>query len=139
MLSNPFRYTIIVTPSLITSDTAIGDLPIEKRGCQPDTDDYESDIFTEYSFSKCIYECSLKLSGNEMSCLPWDQLLLKIRDQMNICSRWEKASVEFLMKSLGTKMCTHCIPDCNSTTYAYSVTREKLEARMLFYDTAKSF
>ncbi len=73
-----------------------------------------------------MYECALKVSGDEMRCLPWDQLLLK--DQMEICDRGNRGSLLSMIRSSGPRWCSRCIPDCNTTTYAYSVTREKLKA-----------
>ncbi len=121
------RYTITVTPAMLSSDTEIGELPLDKRGCLSDTTDYGSKIFNRYSFSKCVYECRLEEASYEMDCHPWDQWLPFGNQSSVICNKYDESWVLNTMKTFETEECEHCLPDCNSTTYAYSVRHEKLE------------
>ncbi len=121
---NFFRYTITVTPTVLTADTAIGSLPEKKRGCKLDSEHNDFSLFSKYSYAKCIYECTLRRLKPFTYCLPWDHH--KVYNDY-ICDREYRKNFYDRMSNTQYPQCQHCLPACNTTAYSYSITKEKFK------------
>ncbi|XP_063706706.1 pickpocket protein 28-like [Culicoides brevitarsis] len=63
------RYTLKVTPEMISADETLKKYPLKKRGCLiQDSELNRLKIFKRYSLSNCFLECSAKFSIKRCNC-----------------------------------------------------------------------
>jgi len=66
-----YSYTFALTATKMESDANVAHLPLDKRQCVMDSE-WSSDIFTTYGKENCVFECKVKTSAANCSCIPWD-------------------------------------------------------------------
>ena len=98
-----------------------------RRGCYF-SDEYELEMYKEYSQDNCILECSLRYARSQINlengttgCTPW--FYPTPEEHVHLwCNPWETETFQKHMTSIPDKECSYCMPDCNSTDYEFAVT-----------------
>ena len=75
-----------------------------------------------YSQSACLFECGLSwaASSSGLSCLPWFFPPLTPSPSAKICDPWDTQTFLAALRRAPRSSCTHCLPDCQTTTYSVS-------------------
>ena len=101
---------------LSTAD-GVKQLPSQERGClfpeeQPAA--HPLAFYSEYSMKTCLFECSLLLAATSLGCTPW---YLPSLPNSTMCSPWAAATFTRALESTPPSSCSHCLPNCEATTY----------------------
>ena len=102
----------------------------DRRGCYFQ-DEYQLEMYKEYSQDNCILECSLEYARNMIGsknntnttkgCTPW--FYPAPEEHVHLwCDPWETNEFQNIMTSIPDYQCSHCLPDCNSTDYDFFIT-----------------
>jgi hypothetical protein len=110
--------------SRIDADDGMKAMAVADRKCMFSDENSNLKIHKNYTFSNCIFECSLLYARNQMSlggnnskaCIPW---FFPTPGNLSVyvCDPWE--SVKFLrfMSLVPDNECSKCLPDCSTTVY----------------------
>jgi hypothetical protein len=101
----PIGHTNIIslTGSRTDADDSMRDLTIEKRNCRFADESEGLKVHQNYSFTSCMFECSLSFAQNELlktnqtmeACVPW---FFPPPDDSNVmCDPWETMAFLDLM------------------------------------------
>ena len=104
----------------LSSSDSIRDLNVGQRKClfqdeQPP--EVPLKFYSEYSHPTCLFECALTLATNLEGCTPW---YLPRLENSTMCDPWRAASFTKLLETTNSSQCSHCLPDCEATTYTAS-------------------
>ena len=116
-LSPGQQHTVRLSASHLTSTTGVRHLAVQDRGClfpheQPP--DHHLEFYSEYSYDTCLFECALTLASSELGCSPW---YLPALHNSTMCNPWDAASFTRTLENTPQSSCSHCLPDCEATTY----------------------
>lgn len=105
-----YEHFLSVSSSVVSSNDIRGLSP-QARNC------YFSDegsllYYKSYTFSNCMFECSIKTAQALLKCSLW---FLPHPSGMVICDPWSGFRFTAILESGGGK-CGHCLPDCESVT-----------------------
>ena len=111
----------------LSSSNSVQDLEVSQRGClYPDEQPSgrPSKIYSEYSQPTCIFECALTMAADIEGCTPW---YLPTMANSTMCDPWKTARFTKLMETTNSSECTHCLPDCEATTYTTTSTSSPIK------------
>ena len=105
------RIPVLSVSSSVVSANDIRGLSPQARNC------YFSDegsllYYKSYTFSNCMFECSIKAAQALLKCSLW---FLPHPSGMVICDPWSGFRFSAILESGGGE-CGHCLPDCESVT-----------------------
>ena len=106
-------------------------LPVLARECllpgeQPS--DRQMIFYSEYSMKTCLFECSLLLATSSLGCTPW---YLPSLPNSTLCSPWQAAAFTRTLENTPQSSCSHCLPDCEATTYTVTELQRKRRKKMV--------
>ena len=104
----------------LSSSDSVRDLDVSQRGCLfPDEQPPEVPLkfYSEYSHPTCLFECALTLAADLEGCTPW---YLPRLENSTLCDPWRAASFTKFLETTNSSKCSHCLPDCEATTYTAS-------------------
>ncbi len=64
--------TLLITPSQINTTESVKSLPVQKRKCKFRSENDDMKIFSYYTQSGCMFECSLGIAADKCGCIPWN-------------------------------------------------------------------
>ena len=111
---------IRLSATSLSSSEKIRDLDIHHRDCLfPDEQPIGVPLhfYSEYSLHTCLFECALSLAEKSEGCTPW---YLPRRPNTTLCDPWRAAKFTKFLETTNPSQCTHCLPDCEATTYSTS-------------------
>ena len=105
-----YEHFLSVSSSVVSANDIRGLSP-QARNC------YFSDegsllYYKDYTFSNCMFECSIKAAQALLKCSLW---FLPHPSGMVICDPWSGFRFSGILESGGGD-CGHCLPDCESVT-----------------------
>ena len=109
----------LLAMSLSSSDS-VRDLDVGQRGCLfPDEQPpgVPLKFYSEYSHPTCLFECALTLAADLEGCTSW---YLPRMENSTMCDPWRAASFTKFLETTNSSQCSHCLPDCEATTYTAS-------------------
>ena len=119
------RYTQIILDAIdITADKSLRSSDPLKRKCYFDNEK-ELIAHKHYRYQNCVYECSVAkatsvLAKNGEKCIPWQYIPLE--KDMPLCNPWQtQMFVKTIESMFPLHDCPHCLQDCESTSYDYSM------------------
>ena len=113
-----YEHFLSVSSSVVSANDIRGLSP-QARNC------YFSDegsllYYKSYTFSNCMFECSIKAAQAELQCSLW---FLPHPTGMVICDPWAGFQFSAILESGGGD-CAHCLPDCESVTLDITQNRQ---------------
>ena len=128
-----FTNQIALSAIIIQGDDGIRSIAIPDRKCLFADENQDMQIFTNYTQSNCLFECSilyayenLRAKNNTEACIPWYFPSPEtIANQ--ICDPWQNDEFLLLMQSVSEETCEHCLPDCTTTIFDMDITTSPLE------------
>ena len=113
-----YEHFLSVSSSVVSTNNIRGLAPRD-RNC------YFSDegsllYYKSYTFSNCMFECSIKAAQAELQCSLW---FLPHPTGMVICDPWAGFQFSAILESGGGD-CAHCLPDCESVTLDITQNRQ---------------
>ncbi len=124
------HYSILVTPTVIQTKEELLSLDPTKRGCMSLSDPNKLKIFATYTYENCLFECQLESAFKACGCIPWNYP--RMGDDIPLCTSKEKNKCfsEILITSRDPTKCSHCLIDCDTTSYAYNVLINNVNVEM---------
>ena len=87
---------------------------------------YEGDLefYNYYTIHNCVFECGIKLTESRIGCVPW---YLPRSNNSTTCDPWTEREFTESFNSINSNssLCSHCLPNCESTEYSISVSSAK--------------
>ena len=105
-----YEHFLSVTSSVVSAN-GIQALPPEDRNCYF-SEEGSLQYYRSYTFSNCMFECSIKKAQAELSCSLW---YLPHPTGMVICDPWSGFEFSKILARGGGE-CGECLPDCESVT-----------------------
>jgi hypothetical protein len=104
----------------VDADDSLRDLDITARNCRFYDESSDLKIYKDYTYTNCLFECSLLAAKAKHGCIPW--YFPSGDDNITICNPW--ITKEFLeeMKKIKKQDCIKCYAECSSTIYDNSIT-----------------
>jgi hypothetical protein len=120
---------IALTGSRVDADDSLRSLSVDQRKCQFADENSQMKIHKNYTYSNCMFECSLLYAQNILKttnnvsyyCVPW--FFPTAAPGIAACDPWE--SVQFfdlMLNNIPDDTCSYCLPDCSTTIYDTSIT-----------------
>ena len=124
-----YEHFLSVSSSVVSTNGIRGLAPRD-RNC------YFSDegsllYYKDYTFSNCMFECSIKAAQAQLRCSLW---FLPHPTGMVICDPWAGFQFAAILESGGGD-CGHCLPDCESVTL--DITQNRPQSSHPDYQTCK--
>ena len=104
MLNAGRQHMIRLSAMRLSSSDSVRDLEVSQRGCLfPDEQPPGVPLrfYSEYSHPTCLFECALKIVAESEN-------------------PWEAANFTKILETTNSSQCSHCLPDCEATTYTAS-------------------
>ncbi len=120
-----YKTSLVVSPQLIRSDEAIMDVPVEKRGCKFFSEGHDLELFKDYGFRSCRFECMYHGAKEACGCIPWSYP--QFGNGSETCDGEGNICFATQMTASTTLQDCHCPSNCMSTMYPFTVNLEKLE------------
>ncbi len=111
---------ISLTALKVDADDSMYDLDIKARNCRFYEESSELKLYKNYTYTNCLFECSLLTANQKYGCSPW--YFPSTDDIINICDPWTAKEFLDYMNSIKDKDCPTCLPECNNTLYDASIT-----------------
>ena len=89
-----------------------------RRGCLYNQEQ-KLEYHKVYSRSACIFECHLAWVTSKLNCKPW--YFPVTEDKIKFCNPWESKAFMEELDLTPQHYCSHCLPDCDSTSYKLSL------------------
>lgn len=125
-----FHNLVALSGTIISADDSLRVIGPENRQClYPDENNLK--LFKVYSQSNCIFECLLTAAQSKaieslnlsQPCYLWYYPFST--DTTELCDPWTSNYIESIWNK-SNETCEHCLPDCNTFTYKYSLSHEPL-------------
>ena len=124
---------VVISASQVYGGEDVREVEPADRECYF-SDEHSLDVFTDYSKSNCMLECSISYARSHMKnetrpngCTPWYYPPLNEESANNVwCDPWETEIFQLFQKSVPIDECKHCLSDCNSTEYETTTTSAPL-------------
>ena len=110
---------VSLTGSLVNADVSMRNLDPNSRKCIFYDESSNMNIYQNYTYANCLFECSLLAAHAVYGCFPW--YFPATDDNIKICNPWETQLFLNNMKSVKGERCTKCLPECNNIIYESSV------------------
>ena len=120
MLNAGRQHMIRLSAMRLSSSDSVRDLEVSQRGCLfPDEQPPGVPLrfYSEYSHPTCLFECALTIAAESEGCTPW---YLPRLENSTMCNPWEAANFTKILETTNSSQCSHCLPDCEATTYTAS-------------------
>jgi hypothetical protein len=119
---------VALTGSRVDAVDSLRDLSIDQRKCRFADENSQMKIHKNYSYSNCMFECSLLYAQRELKatnnvsyyCIPW--FFPTAASDIAVCNPWESLQFFDLMNNIPDDTCSYCLPDCSTTIYETSIT-----------------
>ena len=118
---------VSLTGSRIDADPDLDSLTVDQRNCLFETENDGMKIFTNYTYTNCMFECSLLYAKQQMAsnesegCMPW-YFPSPVGSNITFCDPWESVNFYAQMTLVPDDQCADCLPDCSTTIFEPSVT-----------------
>jgi hypothetical protein len=117
-----YNNIITLTSTKIDADENIRSLNQKDRSCLFPEENSGLILHKQYSYFNCKFECTLKYAMDEVYnqhgtlCFPW--FIPPFNDSITICNPWlSSIFLQIMAKEIPDKLCSYCLPDCDSTLY----------------------
>ena len=121
---------------MVSSNKNIRSIAPEARSCYFE-DEMDLTFYEKYTFINCQLECVISKVENALGCIPWhlpkvtcslfyqyiQAKYISKENNTRTCDPWTAQKFEEQMtvvQNSGTKLCPHCLPDCNHIAYSSS-------------------
>ena len=112
------EHFISLSNTILRADPEIRNIPAEKRNCYfPEEGNLE--LYKYYTYSNCMFECSMKNAESVLGCLPW---YLPSNQNSTMCDPWSARNFSTMMGDVDDNQCDHCLPDCQQNKTAVTHT-----------------
>ena len=126
-LLQPGHEHYLALSTLITSAHHIKSLLPESRNCYF-SNEKSLEFYKTYSFSNCLFECSINKFKSELGCIPW---YLPKTDHSPVCNPWEGFEFMQRIKTISrVGGCMDCMPDCEEIKTSVTTTAAKIRYSM---------
>ena len=112
----------------LATDDRVRQLEVRDRGClfpEEQPSDRPLAFHSEYSMKNCLFECALALASSSLGCTPW---FLPSLPNSTLCNPWQAATFSRSLESTPQSSCSHCLPDCEATTYTIDISATPIRA-----------
>ena len=119
---------VALSASKIDAEEELRGLSEEDRKCRFPDENSNMTLYKEYSYTNCIFECSLLYARNKLQrdnnvsygCIPW--YFPSSSDSISFCDPWETLTfLDIMVTDVPDEACAHCIPDCIATIYEHTL------------------
>ena len=117
---------IVLTPKVLKSTDEVQSLL--DRNCYFPDDVTNSDLFSSYSHSGCIFECMLKQSAMECGCIPLKYP--QMGNETEICDLMGNVCTNDVMNENARILQCNCKADCSNINYDYYIVQEEVNPAM---------
>ena len=115
--------------SKVDADEDMRDMPVENRQCMFEEENSDLKIHKNYTYTNCLFECSLLYAKNQMAsvigdtkgCIPW-YFPTPANQSMVFCDPWESVKFFEFLNLIPDDECNKCLPDCSTTIYEPELT-----------------
>ena len=112
------EHFISISNTILRADPEIRTIPAKKRNCYfPEEGNLE--LYKFYTYSNCMFECSMKNAESVLGCLPW---YLPSNQNSTLCDPWSARNFSTMMGDVDDNQCDHCLPDCQQNKTAVTHT-----------------
>ena len=108
------QHTVILGAVHLSTTDRVKQLSMEARNCLFPQEQPADSVYSEYSYTTCLFECGLKLVSAQLGCTPW---YLPSLPNSTMCNPWDAATFIHRLEAVAPASCRHCLPDCDATTY----------------------
>ena len=112
---------VAISAYQVISDNNVRNVDPSKRSCYFE-DENPLNMYQNYTYTNCILECAIGFVRKKMlletgqSCTPW--FYPSIDEHVaETCDPWQTQRFIKLVSEVPSKNCSHCLPDCTTTTY----------------------
>lgn len=117
----PGHHNIISLTALrVDADDTMHDLNPDSRKCRFYDESSILNIYKNYTYANCMFECSLLKAKQQYQCVPW--YFPYTDDKIQICSPWVTKGFLDFMNNITAESCSNCLSECSSTIYDASIT-----------------
>ena len=120
-----YEHFLSVSSSVVTANDIQGLSPAA-RNCYF-SDEGSLQYYQSYTFSNCMFECSILQAQTELQCSLW---YLPHPTGMVICDPWAGFEFTKILNS-GDGECGHCLPDCESVSLEVRQNRAELREDLI--------
>ena len=106
-----------VSPVEVSATEALMDIPLSQRKCKLPHES-ESQLFQKYSQTSCEFECKIKLSADQCSCIPWDIPRPDGDFYWPICDVYGNSCFFSALNKYDAVDNCKCLPDCNGVRFS---------------------
>ncbi len=115
----------MVAPQVLESTENIISVPLEKRHCRFVSESGNLDMFKDYGFKSCIFECMYKHAKDFCSCVPWNYPTFG--NGSDTCDIMGNYCFLHQLKNGSNFDTCNCPNECNKVSYTYYTNLQKLE------------
>ena len=119
------QHTLVLGASHLSTTPRVRQLSVQARNCLLPEDVPEDSVYSEYSFSTCLFMCALDLASSQLGCTPW---YLPSPPNSTMCNPWDAATFAHTLENTPQSSCSHCLPDCQATTYTVTALATPIRA-----------
>jgi Amiloride-sensitive sodium channel len=110
--------------SRVDAEDDMRGMSVESRQCKFSDESSDLLIHANYTYSNCIFECSLLYAKNQMAllsndskgCIPW-YFPTPANLNVYVCDPWESVKFFEFLNLVPDDECSNCLPDCSTTIY----------------------
>ena len=131
-IKSGFNNIIKLTSSMVVADDQLINLDKIERNCLFPEENSDLRIQKQYTFINCKFECALFYAQNQVFkkhsfvCQPW--FFPTSNEAVEICDPWQTFDfLQIMSREIPDSICSHCLPDCNFTTYIPSIVVQPFE------------
>jgi hypothetical protein len=110
---------IALTASRVDADDSMRQLEKTERNCIFNDESSFLRLFKSYTYTNCLFECSLIKAEEKYKCIPWYFPIYY--EPTKICNPWEAQKFFEDMNNIKGENCPMCLPECNNTIYETSI------------------
>jgi len=110
---------ISLTALKIDADDSMYGLNIQKRNCRFYEESSLLNIYQNYTYANCLFECSLIKANEKYMCTPWYFPIPE--NNIKICNPWITKEFLAFMNKITNIDCPFCVPECNNTIFDSSI------------------
>ena len=110
--------------SRVDAENDMRDMSVEDRQCKFSDESSDLQIHQRYTYSNCIFECSVIYARDQMqtlgndshACIPWF-FPTPANQSIYVCDPWETVKFFEFMNLVPDNQCASCVADCSTTVY----------------------
>ena len=104
------EHFLSISNTILRADSDIKEVQPKKRNCYF-PEEVNLELYKFYSYSNCMFECSMKSAENLLGCLPW---YLPSLANSTLCDPWTARNFSDMMGDVDKDQCDQCLPDCQN-------------------------